>query len=454
MTFRAFGVLGATLLVVQAWPAAAQSPPARLSNPAAAQNPVPGAPPASPVAMPNVGQRPPNGVLTLRHALQQAVNSNPRLHAADRNIGMAEGRRHQANKLPNPTIGLEVDNFAPSNSENVGGVETTLMLSQLIELGGKRDARVAAALGDYDSMRWEREAMRLELLSETTLAFVEAVAVQRRIQILDRHVAALEKLVPLMQRRSEAGASSPAEVTRTQVAVGMTRMERERGRLALAVARRNLASLMGQDTPDFTSVAGDFGRIVRPASLDVLVKAVDDNPQLMRWTAIRAQRDGELLVARLKPIPDVTASVGWRYYSDNGESAIRLGASMPFPVFDRNRGGIREAQENSQKVHAERAANRFALIAVVAKAHDTAASQLQQLDLVRRSILPAARQTVVTIEAGYNQGRFTVLEILDAYRVVADAELMEHEALASFHSAVATIEGLTATPINNTRARQ
>ena len=30
---------------------------------------------------------------------------------------------------------------------------------------------------------------------------------------------------------------------------------------------------------------------------------------------------------------------------------------------------------------------------------------------------------------------------------------MEHEALASFHTAVATIEGLTASPVNLARAR-
>lgn len=448
----ALWALGTTLLVVPVWSAAAQQAPQRLSNPASSQGSA-SLQPHQPAAASGSPQRPANAVLTLREALQQAARANPRLEIAERNIGMADGRRQQANKLPNPTIGFEVDNFAPGNSDVVGGAETTLMLSQLIELGGKRDARVAAALGDYDAMRWEREATRLELLSETTLAFIEALSSLRRGQILERQAAALERLVPLMQRRSEAGASSPSEVTRTQAAVGMTRLERERARLAFAVARRTLASLMGMDLPDFTSVGGDWGRTVRPATLDTLIKAIDDNPQLMRWTAVRAQRDGELLIARLKPVPDITASVGWRYYDENSASAIRLGLSMPIPVFDRNRGGIREAQENSQKVHAERAANRFTLISVVAGAHDTAASQLQQLDLIRRTILPAARQTLATIEAGYGQGRFTVLEILDAYRAVAEAELTEHEALASFHSAVATIEGLIATPATMARTR-
>ncbi len=390
-------------------------------------------------------------MLTLPTALQQAVAANPRLESADRTIGMADGRRQQANALPNPTIGFEVDNFAPGSSNTVGGAETTLMLSQLVELGGKRDARVSAALGDYEAARWEREAARLELLSETTLAFVEAVAAQRRVQLLDRQAATLEKLVPLMQRRVEAGASSPSEVARLQAAVGMTRLERERARLALAIARRALASHMGRDLPDFTSVSGDFGRTVRPAPLEALIKSMEDNPQLMRWTAIRAQRDGDLLVARLKPVPDVTASLGWRYYSESGESAVRLGVSMPIPVLDRNRGAIREAQENAQKAHAERAVNRLALIAVVGKAHDTANSQLQQLDLLRKTILPAARQAYATIEAGYGQGRFTLLEILDAYRAVADAELLEHEALANFHAAVATIEGLVASPVTLAR---
>ncbi len=425
MTIRAVGALCATLLVVQAWPASSQ--------------------------VPLQGQK--NGALTLRQALQQAANASPRVEVADRNIGMAEGRRQQANKLPNPTIGFEADNFAPGNSTNVGGVETTLMLSQLIELGGKRDARVSAALGDYDTTRWEREAGRLELLSETTIAFVNALSEQRRIQVIDRQAAALGRLVPLMQRRVEAGASPPSDATRTQAAAGLVKLEGERAQLALVVARHQLASLMGRDTPEFTSVSGDFGRVLPPVPLPSLIRAIDDNPQLMRWTAIRAQRDGELLIARLKPIPDVTAGVGWRYYSDNGESAIRLGVSIPIPVFDRNRGGIREAQENAQKAHAERAVSRLTLIAVVAKAHATANSQLRQLDLLHRSVLPQARQTLATIESGYEQGRFTVLEILDAYRTVADAELMEHDALASFHTAVATIEGLTATPVTLVKAR-
>ena len=178
-------------------------------------------------------------------------------------------------------------------------------------------------MGDYDAARWEREAARLELLSETTIAFVEALSVQRRIQLLERQAAALEKLVPLMQRRVEAGASSPAEVSRTQAAVGLARLERERARTALAVARRELAALMGMDRPDFAAVVAATSAAWRGRRHSTAaIKAIEDNPQLMRWTAVRARRDAELLSARLKAVPDVTASVAWRYYAaDLGQCA-------------------------------------------------------------------------------------------------------------------------------------
>ena len=78
---------------------------------------------------------------------------------------------------------------------------------------------------------------------------------------------------------------------------------------------------------------------------------------------------------------------------------------------------------------------------------------LVQIDLLRRVVLLAARRTLATIEAGYDQGRFTVLEILDAYQKVADAELMEHDALASLHTALATIEGLIGSSAVQAQAR-
>lgn len=116
-------------------------------------------------------------------------------------------------------------------------------------------------------------------------------------------IAALDRLTPLLQRRVDAGASSPAETARAQVAADLVKSERERARAALAIHRRELAALMGANQPDFNQALGNLSRTVSPPSFRVILASLDGNPQLIRWTAVRAQRDAELLAARLNQFP-------------------------------------------------------------------------------------------------------------------------------------------------------
>lgn len=292
-----------------------------------------------------------SGALTLIRALQRAAASNPRLSAANRDIGIAAGRRLQSGAIPNPEVSFELDNAVGSGSyRGLRSAETTLQLSQLIELGGKRDARVAAGSAEVDAAYWQAAAARLEVLSDTAVAFYSVLAAQRRISIFDTQIAALQRFTPLLQRRVEAGASSPAEVARAQVAVDLVRADREKARTALAIARLELATLMGRSTPDFTQVVGALAPRGRPPSFQTVQRSIDGNPQLVRFTALRAQRDAELLLARLKPVPDLRAGVAWRHYRDTNDNAVRFGVSIPLPVWDQNLGGIAEARETRAKV--------------------------------------------------------------------------------------------------------
>ena len=195
--------------------------------------------------------------------------------------------------------------------------------------------------------------MRLEIVSNTAVAFYAVLTAQRRIQVYDGQIAALDRLTPLLQKRVETGASSPAEVARARVAVDLVRADRERAATTLSIARRELAITMGVNVPDFSKVVGNLNRVGAPPAFQTVLKAIDINPQLMRWTAVRAQREAELLIARLKPIPDVQLFAGWRHFNEvwNGtvfetnDNAVRLGLSVPLPVWDQNIGGIEAARE-------------------------------------------------------------------------------------------------------------
>lgn len=392
--------------------------------------------------------------LTLSQALARAVAANPRLSVAEREIGVATGRRLQAGAFPNPEIAVDVENVGGSGQyRGTRSAETTLSLGQLIEFPGKRDARVAAASADVDVTRWQRQAERLDVLSETAIAFVNILGAQRRIQIFEGLIATLDGLGPLLQRRVEAGASSQADVGRAQVAADLIRADRERARTALSMSRRELAALMGIAVPDFGAAVGDIGTLERAPGFPALLRALDDHPQLARWTAIRAQRKSEVLSARLKPLPDVRVAVGYRHFSETRDSAMVLGLSAQLPLWDQNQGNILSAQETLAKTEAERAVNKSALVVMLGRAFDALDGARRELSVLQGSAIPKAREAVRTLEGGYAQGRYTLIELLDIQSAFAQAVLREQEALIAYHTAVATIEWLTGAPMTPRRTR-
>lgn len=410
--------------------------------------------------------------ITLKSALQRALAGNPRLAAAAREMGVASGLRFQASAIPNPDLSFEIDNaFGSRNGqepqrENAQGgegsaqssenkpkdyrglrsAETTLQISQLIELGGKRDARVAAGLAAENAAYWQYRAAELDLLSETAASFISIVAVQRRIEIYDEQIAALEPLLPLLEKRVREGASSPAETLRAKAAAEMYRVERTRAHTQLDVARRELATLMGMATPNFSRAQGRLGGAGRPPSFQKIVGAIEANPQLARWTALIAQRDAELSSARAKAIPDVRVWAGWRHYNETKDNAVRLGLSVPLPIFDRNEGAVAAAQSNASKSVAERATARLTLIGMASRAYATITGAQSEIRQLRQTVIPAARGAADTILDGYGQGRFTLLELLDSRNSLMQALLREQEAQQNFHVAVAALEGLIGNP--------
>lgn len=203
---------------------------------------------------------------------------------------------------------------------------------------------------------------------------------------------------------------------------------------------------MGDIEPKFGAVSGRLDTTGRPPAFKAVVGAIDANPQLVRWTAVYAQRNAQLILARLKPYPDVTVSAGWRHYNSTGDDAVRLSVSIPIPVFDQNQGNIISAKESLAKTEAERKANRNTLIVVAGRAYDTLQGSLRELAILREAALPRSNDAADAIFEGYGQGRYSLLEVLDSQASVAQARLREQEAQQNFHVAVATIEGLVGNP--------
>jgi len=78
----------------------------------------------------------------------------PRRAESQAQVAAAQGRLDQAGAWRNPELSLDVENFAGKGPmEGLDSAETTLSVSQTLELGGKRGARIDGARKDLDLAR-------------------------------------------------------------------------------------------------------------------------------------------------------------------------------------------------------------------------------------------------------------------------------------------------------------
>ncbi|MDQ3624767.1 MAG: TolC family protein, partial [Verrucomicrobiota bacterium] len=147
-------------------------------------------------------------------------------------------------------------------------------------------------------------------------------------------------------------------------------------------------------------------------------------------------------------VPDITAFAGPRVLgnAENVSTGV-LGFSIPLPLFNRNQGNIAEARALLSKTNPEERAAEARAFGELSVAYQMLLRASEEVVILTESVLPGATQSVELLTAGYEAGRFSQLEILDARRTLTDARNQHLRSLADYHKALAQVEALTAAPV-------
>lgn len=422
----------ATAFAMAAWSAAHASP----TEPPSTETSYPAASDPSSGGAERVNRAEPTGAISLHDALALSLARNPRIAAFAREIEAAEGRLVQAGLRPNPELGLLVEKIGGKGAmRGADAAETTADVRQLIELGGKRGKRRQVAGLGRDLARWDYRSARLDVVAETSRAFVGVVSAQESLA-LAREIAGLAgRARDAAADRVRAGKVSPLEQTRAEVALASARLDVERRERALVAARRSLAAAWGSAEPAFARAEGDLRPLAPPPPFDELEIALSRNPDLARWDAEIAQQRAALSLARARNIPDPTVSAGVRRFEETKSEAFVAGLSIPVPIFGINPGGVREARANLARAFSERQAVELRLHAGLAVAYENFASSYRSAQTLRTDILPAAERAYAAAREGFTAGKFGFLDVLDAQRTLFAARRGLLDALASYQQA-------------------
>jgi outer membrane protein, heavy metal efflux system len=408
-------------------------------------------PPAKPmeIAEPAVIAEP-AGVITLRRALALALMYNPQLKAFSWNVRIAEARQLQAGLWPNPEIEVEVEEVGgPGGRSGFGAAETTIALSQLIEMGDKSGKRLKVATLTKELAGWGYEAKRLDVFTEVTRAFIEVLASQQRLELTKELLQLSEESVDIVTKRVDAGKDSPLEKIKANVAHSNVKIQHRQAAKNLEFARRKLASTWAGQKPGFESVAGILDSLLTLPSIDQLTNLISQNPDIARLALEIDKGRASLELEKARAISDITLTGGMQRFNETNNNAVVFGISMPLPISDRNQAGKLEAVYTLARVREEQRAAQIKIQMELAQAYRRLSNSYTAATELDENILQGAESVFKASRTGYHQGKLDYLHVLDAQRTLFEAKFQYIDALASFHLAKIDVERLIGNPIEN-----
>jgi outer membrane protein, heavy metal efflux system len=384
------------------------------------------------------------GVITLSQALSAALQNNPELEAVSAEIKAQEARAVQAGFLPNPEIGVEAENFGGSGDvSGFDATETTVQLSQRFELGEKRAKRKHVASFGRDVAQSDYESGRADVFTAVQKAFVGVLSAQERSFLAKELVRIAEQVHQTVSERVRAGKVSPLEEIGARIGLASSRVKLEQARLGLQAARKTLSLTWGCETAGFERADGPLDAPLILPDFDRLIPLVAQNPDIARLEKEIEERRANVALENAKRIPDLTVSGGVRHLNESDDSAFVMGFSVPLPLFDRNQGGIEEARQRLDKAKRVLEAARRSKANLLTERYSVLLSAFEEADTLKTRIIPDARAAFEGAREGYQLGKFGYVFMLDAQRVLFDAEIQHLDALTTYYQTLADVDRLT-----------
>lgn len=382
----------------------------------------------------------PAAPLTMEAAIRLALEVNPTIAAARREIEATEAQILQGSLRPNPGFSYAAENAGRISRSSSAQVELP------IERGDKRAARVDAAQRGRDVAVSDLSGRQLKVRAAVMAAFFEVLAAQELTALAQDSVSLARRATDIAAKRVVAGKVSPVEETKARVAEAGTRVALTQAQSELRNARRRLSSLWGNASPRFSEAQGNVDMLPAVPARESIELRLGTSPSVQRAQLELERRKSLVNVEQSKTVQDVTVSVGIQRREEAQHEQMRFGISIPIPLFNRNQGNLLEALRREDKARDELVATRIALASDVYQVIERLGARRQEVDLLRTEVVPGAKSAYEAATIGFENGKFSFLEVLDAQRTFFSAKSQYLNALAAVHRAVTDLEGILGQP--------
>ena len=370
------------------------------------------------IALPCVGESPVN----LKQALELTLKQNAELKSYPLIVRGAEALELQAEVTPNPIVNIEIENSIGSGDyQGLDSSEINLVYSQQIELGNKQQNRVNFASAETRRLQSEYQLSRLDVLAETSRRYYQNIFLQQQQTLIEKKITSEKNALTVIQKRAKAGAVGEADVSKMALRLARSEVRKEQLAAELKQAQTRLAAMWMAEA-EFNVVNGRFDQIPEVPNRKSIIVALEKLPSVHYQIALQRLSETRLKLAQSNGQSDMTFKVGLTQHQQTSDQSLNFAFSMPLAFENPNRGRIKAAQTAIEKSYMEVETHKKQLELRLLEIRQQLLNQKGSANLLNTRLLPLAKKLLAETEKGYQTGRYSVLQWIDAQSEVFSIE--------------------------------
>lgn len=384
----------------------------------------------------------------LRMSLEEAIGlflrQNLDLLIVKYGIELSKGQQITARLFPNPValMGLVSSPVQGRTLGNSGQVFP--QVQQLFELAGKRGYRIESAEYGLHSAEAAFEDAVRQLSFAVKETYYRVQLARKRLVLAEENRDRFSRILEINTIRFRKGFIAEVDLIRirlqfidfhSQVIQAIQEAQSARSDL------RQLLRISPASDLDLTTEL-DYKR-VDPDIVKLRALAIDGRPDVRAKRFTLSRREADLRLAKAYRIPDVTVGAGYAVQGSHGpdnSNQMEFSLGVPLPLFNRNQGGIVQAEAEIQVAGADLGKTLNQVENEVDVAYRNLIESRRLVEAFLEGVLDDARSTIAIVERAYGRGGVTLLDLLDAARTSRMIRQSYIEALFNYQRNVIQLE--------------
>ncbi len=366
--------------------------------------------------------QPPPGAETLSLTVDEAMalflKQNLDLLIAQYGIDSAKGLEVTSKLFPNPNLSVDLTGSTTQSFHDVGAV--SFRVDQLFELAGKRGYRQESArFGVQSAEAAFVDAVRT-LGFAVKDAFSHVLQARQKLELAKQNSVNFAEVVKINDIRFKKGAIPEVDLIKLRVQLVDFQNQVITATQDFLAAQNTLKGLLRVRPIVELVLKGELDYTARTLSLETLrADALTSRPDVLLKTRTLSQKTADLKLARALRVPDITVGADTGIQGPQGPNSPHqygFGLSVPLPLFNRNQGGILQAEADLRSAQTDLEKTRLQVEIDVENAYRDFTQTQMLIQAYRGGVVNDAKEVKDIATKAYQRGGTTILDLLDAFR--------------------------------------